>query len=97
MRYAAKERNAAANRPGSGYRDRHMAHLPKTRKPAQKAQGGPRTYGRLQRALDDAAGREIRAALKETGEQVVAAATLLGISKVALWKRMRALGIKAQP
>lgn len=64
------------------------------RKP--KPRGGPRTYGRLQRALDDAARREIKAVLRETGGQVVAAATSLGISKVALWKRMRALGIKAK-
>ena len=64
------------------------------RKP--RPRGGPRTYGRLQRALDDAARREIEAVLKETGGQVVAAATALGVSKVALWKRMRALGIKAK-
>lgn len=64
------------------------------RKP--RPRGGPRTYGRLQRALDDAARREIETVLKETGGQVVAAATALGISKVALWKRMRALGIKAK-
>jgi transcriptional regulator of acetoin/glycerol metabolism len=55
---------------------------------------GPRSAGRLQRALDATATREIRAALAEAGG-VVAAARLLGISKVALWKRMRALGIRA--
>lgn len=68
---------------------------PAKRKPSP--QGGPRTYGRLQRALDEAARREIEAALAETKGQVVAASVVLGISKVALWKRMRALGIKAQP
>lgn len=55
---------------------------------------GPRSAGRLQRALDATATREIKSALAEAGG-VVAAARLLGISKVALWKRMRALGITA--
>jgi DNA-binding NtrC family response regulator len=73
-----------------------MTRTRKPRKPAKRPRGGPRTYGRLQRALDDAARREIKAVLKETGGQVVAAATALGVSKVALWKRMRALGIKAK-
>ncbi len=85
-----------AKRPRSGYRVRRMTRTRKPRKPAKRPGGGPRTYGRLQRALDDAARREIKAVLKETGGQVVAAATSLGISKVALWKRMRALGIKAK-
>ncbi len=61
---------------------------------APKPAGGPRTYGRLQRALDDAARREIEAALKETGGNVSEAARALGVNRVSLWKRMRALGIR---
>ena len=55
---------------------------------------GPRSGGRLQKALDETATREIEAALQETDGAIVAAAKILGISKVALWKRMRALGIE---
>jgi DNA-binding NtrC family response regulator len=66
--------------------------MPRKRTP--KTKGGPRTYGRLQRALDEAARREIEAALKETGGQIGEAAAVLGISKVALWKRMKALEIR---
>ncbi len=57
--------------------------------------GGPRTYGRLQRALDDAAKREIEATLRETGGNISATARVLGVNRVSLWKRMRALGIDA--
>jgi transcriptional regulator of acetoin/glycerol metabolism len=70
------------------------------RRPATKPMGGSRTYGRLQAALDTAAQREIQAALRETDGQIVAAAKLLGISKVALWKRIRALkalGLRVEP
>jgi DNA-binding NtrC family response regulator len=55
--------------------------------------GGPRTYGRLQRALDEAARREIEAALKETSGNVSEAARVLGIGRPNLWARMKALGI----
>jgi transcriptional regulator of acetoin/glycerol metabolism len=65
------------------------------RPPKTKPLGGPRTFGRLQQALDNAAREEISAALKEAGGGVVAAAALLGISKVSLWRRMKALGITA--
>jgi transcriptional regulator of acetoin/glycerol metabolism len=54
---------------------------------------GPRSGGRLQRAIDAAVAREIRDALKETEGAVLAAAKVLGISKVSLWKRMKVLGI----
>ena len=57
--------------------------------------GGPRTYGRLQKVLDDAARKEIQAALREAGGSVPAAAVLLGLSRGGLWKRMKALGISA--
>ena len=96
MRRHEKRCGVGAKRTDSGYRVRQMTRTRKPRKPAKRPRGGPRTYGRLQRALDDAARGEIKAVLKETGGQVVAAATSLGVSKVALWKRMRALGIKAK-
>jgi DNA-binding NtrC family response regulator len=54
---------------------------------------GPRTYGRLQRALDDAARAEIQAALKETGGNVTKASVALGVHRVSLVKRMDALDI----
>jgi DNA-binding NtrC family response regulator len=63
------------------------------RKPPKKSRGGPRTYGRLQRALDDAARREIEAALKETGGNVSEAARVLGVHRVSLLKRMGTLGV----
>ena len=70
----------------------------KTRKTASRGatksvKGGPRTFGRLQQALDKAARREISAALTESQGNVTEAATALGISRRGLWKRMAALGI----
>jgi DNA-binding NtrC family response regulator len=61
----------------------------------KKRKGGPRTGGRLQRALDAAARREIETALQETGGNVSEAAKALGISRVGLHARMKKLGIKA--
>lgn len=61
----------------------------RSRKPA----GGPRTHGRLQRALDTAARRLIREALQATQGNVVRAAAWLGISRRGLWKRLSALAI----
>jgi DNA-binding NtrC family response regulator len=69
------------------------APRPKTTTRNPKPKGGPRTYGRLQRALDDAARREIEAALKETGGNVTHAAKALGISRISLRARMNALRI----
>ena len=63
------------------------------RKP--RPRGGPRTYGRLQRALDDAARHEIEAVLKETGGNVSEAARVLGIGRPRLWARMQALSIRS--
>jgi DNA-binding NtrC family response regulator len=63
------------------------------RKPAKKSKGGPRTHGRLQRALDNAAEVEIRKVLGETGGNVTHAAAALGISQPALLRRIGALGI----
>lgn len=62
-----------------------------------KPMGGPRTAGRLQQALDEAARREIDAALKEAEGNVVRAANLLGISQPALYKRLAALAINHLP
>jgi DNA-binding NtrC family response regulator len=67
----------------------------KTLKPARKTAGGPRTHGRLQRALDEAAKREIEAALKETAGNVSEAARVLGIGRPRLWARMQALSISS--
>lgn len=71
-----------------------MAGRKTTRKKAAPIAGGPRTHGRLQRALDQAARREIRKALAEAEGSVVEAARLLGISRISLWKRMTALDIR---
>ena len=54
---------------------------------------GPRSAGRLQRAIDDVVRREITAALRETGGNVVRAAQALGISQPSMYGRMVALGI----
>lgn len=58
-----------------------------------KSEGGPRTYGRFQRAMDECARREIEAALREADGVVVEAAKLLGMSRISLRARMNALGI----
>jgi DNA-binding NtrC family response regulator len=65
----------------------------KANKSTTKPKGGPRTHGRFQRALDEAARREIEAALKETGGNVSEAAKVLGIGRPNLWARMKALSI----
>ncbi len=81
------------NRPVPKYRIGRMTLAGKRTKAARKTGGGPRTFGRLQRALDEAASREIAAALKETGGNVSEAARVLGIGRPRLWARMKALGI----
>jgi transcriptional regulator of acetoin/glycerol metabolism len=65
-----------------------------TKKHAAPGKTGPRSVGRLQREIDATVVREIVAALEQTGGRVAAAAELLGISKVSLWKRMKSFGIK---
>ncbi len=62
------------------------------RKPKPGA-AGPRSAGRLQRAIDEVVRREIKAALRETGGNVVHAARALGISQPSMYGRMGALGI----
>lgn len=69
--------------------------VPRGHRRKTSPKGGPRTFGRLQRAIDDAAEREIKAALRETGGNVSAAAKALGVSRPALWARMTVLGIAA--
>ena len=93
MRCAANRCGPAAKRGNSGYRSGRMTQARKTRKRATNTKGGPRTYGRLQQALDKAARREIEAALKETSGNVSEAARVLGIGRPRLWARMKALGI----
>jgi DNA-binding NtrC family response regulator len=62
--------------------------------PAKKPKGGPRTYGRLNAAIEAAVRREITSAMEENGGNVTHAAKALGISLRGLWKRIEALGIK---
>jgi DNA-binding NtrC family response regulator len=54
---------------------------------------GPRSSGRLQRAIDAVVEKEIKAALRQTGGNVVQAARALGISQPGLYKRLTALRI----
>jgi transcriptional regulator with GAF, ATPase, and Fis domain len=54
---------------------------------------GPRSAGRLQRAIDETVRREIKSALAEANGVITDAARLLGISRIALRARMNALGI----
>ncbi len=58
-----------------------------------RGKAGPRSTGRLQRAIDETVRREITAALTETGGNVVRAASLLGISQPSIYSRMAALAI----
>lgn len=62
------------------------------RKPKPGA-AGPRSAGRLQRAIDETVKREINAALEETAGNVTHAAKALGISRIALRARMNALHV----
>jgi len=57
------------------------------------ASGGPRTFGRLQAAIDDVERREIAAALQETDGNVAAAARALGVTDMAMRKRLRSFRI----
>jgi DNA-binding NtrC family response regulator len=54
---------------------------------------GPRSGGRLQRALDATAKREIGAALREASGNLAETARKLGVSYKGLWKRLRSLQI----
>lgn len=54
---------------------------------------GPRSAGRLQRALDATAKREIDAALREAQGNIAEAARRLGVSYKGLWKRLDSLRI----
>jgi DNA-binding NtrC family response regulator len=63
------------------------------RKVAKAGRAGPRSTGRLQRAIDEAARREIVAALKETGGNVAAASRALGVTEMGLRKRLRSMTV----
>ena len=54
-----------------------------------------KTFGRYQRAMDDAARAIIDEALRESAGNVQAAAAWLGLTRVGLWKLMRTHGIDA--
>jgi DNA-binding NtrC family response regulator len=60
---------------------------------AQKGAAGPRSGGRLQRAIDQAVRREVGEALRETTGNVAAAARTLGVTEMGLRKRLRSLGM----
>ena len=63
------------------------------RRARTSASGGPRTFGRLKAALDDVVRREIAAALNETDGNVAADARDLGVTDMAMRKRLRSFGI----
>lgn len=64
-----------------------------TRGKRKPGMAGPRSAGRLQRAIDDLVRREIVAALRETDGNVTHAAKALGISRIALRARMNVLDV----
>lgn len=63
------------------------------RRKARPGAAGPRSGGRLQRALDATARREIEAALRESNGNVAGAARSLGVTEMGIRKRLRSLGI----
>ncbi len=65
-----------------------------TRKPVSGT-AGPRSAGRLQRAIDEVVTREITSALRETDGNVTQSAKALGITRDSLIKRLRSVGIVA--
>jgi transcriptional regulator of acetoin/glycerol metabolism len=79
-----------------GYRRRRRmkAKMPPVRKP-KPGKAGPRSAGRLQRAIDETVRREIGRALDDAQGNVSEAARALGVSRPSLWARMRALKIAA--
>jgi DNA-binding NtrC family response regulator len=90
----------SATQSGAGYRGRRVvtrAKRPAGRKTPKPGMAGPRSAGRLQQAIDHAVDatvrREIIAALKQTGGNVVHAARALGISQPSMYGRMAAVGI----
>jgi DNA-binding NtrC family response regulator len=64
-----------------------------TRRAPTAGTAGPRSAGRLQRAIDATVTREIHAALRESAGNVVHAARALGISQPGMYKRLHALSI----
>jgi transcriptional regulator with PAS, ATPase and Fis domain len=64
-----------------------------SRKSPRPGTAGPRSTGRLQRAIDTAVVKEITAALRETDGNVTQAAKALDVSLRGLWKRLETLNI----
>lgn len=64
------------------------------KKPVPPGSAGPRSAGRLQKAIDAVVRREIVAALAENGGNVTHAAKALGISRISLHARMKTLGVE---
>lgn len=93
-------RPGAKARPVRGIVGVHAMSSRKTAAPRKKrippGSAGPRSAGRLQRAIDATVRREIAAALAENDGNVTHAAKALGISRISLHARMNALGVEAQ-
>lgn len=73
-----------------------LPHMPTTKtRPSKQKPGtaGPRSAGRLQMAIDATVRREIETALRETDGNVTHTAKALGVTMMALRKRMRAMRI----
>ena len=89
------ESGSATGRRGrkAGYRATVTRERSSLRGPSRPGTAGPRSTGRLQRALDATARREIEAALRESEGNVVQAARALGISQPGMYKRLAGLGI----
>lgn len=79
---------AGYRREGQPMTTRQTPH--RTPKPGA---AGPRSAGRLQRAIDEVVRREISAALTETNGNVSEAARVLGVSRRGLWARLNSLAI----
>lgn len=65
------------------------------RTPKRTKAAGPRSAGRLQRAIDDLVREMVTAAMTEAGGNVSEAARALGISRAGLWNRLTAFGLDA--
>ena len=80
-------------RPALASSDPTMPIAKPARRKPKPGTAGPRSAGRLQMAIDATVRREIGAALRETEGNVTHAAKALGVTMMALRKRMRAMHI----
>lgn len=92
------ERKSKRSHSRAGEDAKGLAHrgAPSNQRPSAESRPvKTRVYGRYQQAIDNAARDVIEEVMRETGGNVQAAAKALGMNRVGLWKRMRALGIAA--